>query len=296
MIASPRIAFCALLPAVVALSVVDRGWAAKKTAADNAAKPDQARAVELFDAIKSGELSVRVIPKDEFVSRVRVTNTTRQPLSVKLPKTVAAVQVFKQVIGPGFFPPGNQNGNNFGNNLGNGFGNNPGNNNRGQNIGGQFGNGPGNGIGNGNGNQNFNGFGNFPGAGNGFFSVPPEKTVFLTLHTVCLEHGKPTPNVRMTYELRPLRKVVDDPALERLLAEFHPKKTDRRVVQAAAWNLADTMSWKQLRAKSIRHVGGVTRPYFSLRELRAAYRIVEAVKKDAMPAESRSVRGRLSRR
>jgi hypothetical protein len=297
MVAPLRLAFCALIPAIAAVSLVEQGFAAKRGSTRNAVKPAASRTIELFDGIKSGDLSVRVIPKNEFLSRVRVTNTTRQPLTVKLPQTVAAVQVFKQAFGPAPLFPGNQNnGNPFGN------GNNAGSNRHGQAVGGQFGNGPGNGVGNGVGNQNFNGFGNIPnpgagnGFGNGFFSVPAEKTVIVPLHTVCLEHGKPTPNVRMAYELRPLRKVVDDPALERLLRAFHPKKTDRRVLQAAAWNLASRMSWRQLRAKSFRHIGQSPRPYFSSRELRAAYRIVDAAKKDAKPAESRSVRVRLTRR
>jgi hypothetical protein len=286
MVAPLRMAFCAVVAAVAVFSLAEWTSAAKRTPADGKAKSAQPKTVELFEAIKSGALAVRVIPKDEFLSRVRLTNTTRQPLTVTFPKSVAAVQVFKQAIGlPGQFPGNNLNNPNNGNNAGN---------NRGaQNVGGQFGNF------NGNGNPfQANGFGAAPGGANGigigFFSIPAEKTVVVPLHTVCLDHGKPTPNVRMTYELRPLRSVVDDPALERLLAGFHAKTSARRAVQAAAWHLASHMTWKQLRAKSIRHIGGRRERYFALKELRTAYRIVEAAKKESKPALSRSVR--ISRR
>jgi|GEM_PF-599894 len=296
MFAPLRMAFCAVVAACVALSFAECGSAldgsadphasnasaAKNSPADAKSEPAGSKTIELFDGIKSGDLQVRVIPKNEFLSQVRFKNTTRQPLTVTLPKAVAAVQVFKQVFGPGQFP-----GNNPNNPLNGGNGNNAGNNRGAQNVGGQFGF---NGNGNGNPFQGI-GFGQAPGGangiGNGFFSVPAEKTVVIPLHTVCLEHGKPTPNVRMTYELRPLRSTVDDPALERLLAEFHPKKSDRRAVQAAAWHLASSMSWKDLRAKSIRHIGGRRVRYFTLGELRTAYRIVEHVKKESQPAESR---------
>ena len=261
----------ALLSLLVVVCVTGNMFAAGKRPTA-VTKSSNATVVELFDGIKSGQLSVRVIPKNAFLSRVRITNTTDKPLTVKLPKAVAAVHVFKQLQQIG---NGNGNGNLFGNqNNGNNNGNNSGS---GQSVGGQLGNGNGNGNGQ---NQGLNQNLFQQGPGQGFFSIPPKRTRSIPLHSVCLQHGKKTPYMRMTYELRPLRSVVDSPGLERILADFHPQKTDRRIVQAAAWHLASRMSWKRLLAKRTRRIGLSPVRYFTVRQLRSAYQVVQAAKKE----------------
>ncbi|MBN2292752.1 MAG: hypothetical protein JXM70_10025, partial [Pirellulales bacterium] len=58
--------------------------------------------VEMFKAIESGQLEVKLIPKNSMQSRVRIFNKTDQPLNVKLPKAFAGVPVLAQ----GGFGPG----------------------------------------------------------------------------------------------------------------------------------------------------------------------------------------------
>src|SRR5262245_24885193 len=50
--------------------------------------------VELFDGIDSGTLTAKVVPQDQFGSKVLITNTSKTPVSVKLPDAVVGVQVF----------------------------------------------------------------------------------------------------------------------------------------------------------------------------------------------------------
>jgi len=138
-----------------------------------------ARSVDLFDGMRDRVLSVRVVPRDEFSSRVFITNTSDRPLTVKLPKAVAAVHVLKQ-FQQGLDSPlstgisqttGTQTGNS-------------------QGVAGQL---------NPSGKQAFpSGNGN-PFSGNGIFSIPPKKVVELQLKSVCLDYGKPTPNSKKKY-------------------------------------------------------------------------------------------------
>jgi hypothetical protein len=224
--------------------------------------PDAVR-VELFEGIEREQLSVRVSPRDAYSSKVFITNETDQPLTVILPEAVVAVHVLNQVPGLGDIL-GNQ-GQNAGLNAGNGQGNQG----AGQSVGGVFQGqqgGPGN-------NQAQNPFGNQMPA-NGFFSIPPEKTVQVSLATVCLDHGKPDPSVRMTYELRRVEDHTDDLVLRELLRGYDPQRDQRMVLQAAAWNRANEMSWKELAAKTIRR-GPLRFPLFSRNQLKQAEELVE---------------------
>ena len=109
---------------------------------------------------------------------------------------------------------------------------------------------------------------------NGIFSIPPEKVVKIRFNTVCLNHGKPTPRPRMTYVLRRLEDEVSSLTLRRLLENYDPKKNGRREMQAAAWHLASDMSWKQLTAKRVRHIGRTPQRYLSQRQIEAAKSLV----------------------
>ncbi|MFQ5731188.1 MAG: hypothetical protein ACE5KM_04440 [Planctomycetaceae bacterium] len=235
------------------------------------AKPRQKPAtVELFDGIKRGVLKVRVIPGDEFVSKVRITNTLKAPVSIELPKAVAAVHVLKQFIPPGGLlnDPNDPNSNGNNQNQGNG-----------QTVGGQFGGGYGQG----------NGIGNF-GFNQGLFSIPAKRTREIRLNTVCLQYGKPAPRLKMTYRLRPVETVVSDPALRRLLAGYNPRQTHHMTMQAAAWHLADKLTWRQLQAKQRRRIGFRPRRLFSRKQLNDAYKLVESAQKGVKVGTPRTLR------
>lgn len=239
--------------------------------------------VELFAAVEAGQIEVKFIPKNAERARVFVTNKTAQPLNVRMPEAFAAVPVVAQ------FGPGNGLGQNglgqdgfgqkgFGQN---GFPGGGGGNQGAQSGGGGFG--PG---GNG-GNQNGNMFQN----NQGMFNVAAEKVGELKVALVCLEHGKSDPRPAIPYQLVPIETVTSDPAVAWLLAQLARDRYPRRTVQAAAWHLANGMSWEELSAKRIRRAHGARYPYFSARELNEAKAVVQEAQRSqpASPAAGESL-------
>lgn len=231
----------------------------------------EARRVELFEAMEQDLVSVRISPRDEFESLVFVTNKTDAPLTVVFPKAVAAVPVLKQFgqqLGQG--NPFNQSGQ-TGQNQAN-------RNNAVQSVGGQIG---------ASGQQTFNqgigqGFFNTNGNGNakkaakidGFFcSVPAEKTVQLELQSVCLDHGKRTPTVKMNFELRPIAEHANDPALVALFESVDMRTASRPAIQAAAWNIQNGVPLQTLVRET---VTGRHETYGAGQHLTNAKRLIEA--------------------
>lgn len=205
--------------------------------------------VKLFDGVESQKLSVRVAPLSAYKSSVFITNLTKQPLSVQIPKAVSAVHVLKQVDPNNGFLQGLQN-------------NPQQQTGTSQSVGGNL-----TPVGN---NQNLDII--------GLFTIPPEKTVRLRLQSVCLEHGKPSPSSLKKYELRPIENQVKDKALILLLKKFNPRYDDWEMMQAIAWHLSSHMDWREL-AKQRKHrtvAGGV--PLFSTTQLLTAKKIVEMAK------------------
>lgn len=237
--------------------------------------------VEMFDGIEQGQLESTVIMKGPFGGTVYLENKSDKPLTVKLPKAVAAVQVFKQGFGQGPGGGGGIGGSGMGGGGGGGA----------QSGGGGMGGG-------GMGGGGMGGGGMAGGGGGGFFSIPPEKTVQLHLDTVCLNHGKPDPKPHLTYKLVPIEKYTDNTVLQELAAMVSTGKLDRAAAQAAAWHLTDKMSWDDLAKKKIRHVGGVPpEPYFHPAQIAAARQLLnqahqrvkdrEAKEDEAKPASRR---------
>lgn len=223
--------------------------------------PD-ARKVELFAAKDEGLVTVKVIPQNEFHSNVSITNTTKEPLTIEVPKAVVAVHVLKQFGGQGAFiglPGGTNNFN------GNGLGSNQFGQGAGQSISGQFNNMPGQ-----NGQKNF--FNNIPGPA--FFSIPAEKTVQIRLNSVCLDHGKPTPTAKMNYELRKLDQYTENKALIRLLESEEFRTADRGAAQAAAWNLSSGIPLERLANETVGT--GVIEPLFATGQLARARELINA--------------------
>ncbi len=194
-----------------------------------------AESVELFAAMKSGVLEVKLIPKNDRESRIILKNNTNRPLTVCLPDAFAGVPVLAQ------------GGNAFGLNGGR-----PNANNANQVIGGA------NPRPNGN-NQR-----------NGFFNLPPEKVGDFKVVTVCLEHGKKDPRPSVPYEIRPIESVTSKPAVHALCALLGQEQIDQRAAQAAAWHLANDMIWEELAAKRIEHLNAPGEPYFTADQLQKA--------------------------
>ena len=193
--------------------------------------------IGLFEAIEAGQIDAKLILKDETAGRVLLTNKTKQPLTIKLPEAFAGVPALAQ---------------------GNLFGPNP-NNGNGNRNGGGTNQGIGGGIGQGGGNNP------------GIFSIEPEKVVKVKIVAVCLEHGKRSPNAYVPYEIMPLEDYTSDPKLIDVVRSLGRGELDQKSAQAAAWHLANGLSWKQLAAKiGIRHIGGASEPFFTAAQLERA--------------------------
>jgi len=236
----------------VALLLAAAGIAsAGRAKAPAAAAREPAREVEMFAAMESGDIEVKLIPRNDREANVLVTNKTKQPLSVQLPEAFAGVPVLAQIGG------GNNNNNNNNNNNSN------------QSLGGGFGGGGG-------------------GGGGGFFSVPAEKVKQVKVATVCLEHGKRDPKANVPYEIRPIASYTSDAKLHAVLKLLGSGQVNQRAAQVATWHLANNMSWEQLAAKQIRRLNGAVKPYFSLQEMRAAVEIVRVAERLAAEAPSQN--------
>ncbi len=215
--------------------------------------PTGQQAPDMFAAMRSGVLEVRLIPKNDRESRVLIRNKTKQPLNVQLPAAFAGVPVLAQLPRNGVVNNNNPSGNQG---IGGGFG------------GGGFGGGGGGGIGGGGGQ----------GGGAGFFSVPPERVVQLRVPIVCLEHGKRDPRPGVHYEIRPLENLSSAPGVREVLVQLASGQVNQRSAQAAAWHLANEMNWATLAAKQIEHINAPSEPYFTAAEINDAVNLAQAAK------------------
>ncbi|MEI8381988.1 MAG: hypothetical protein WCJ09_17795, partial [Planctomycetota bacterium] len=137
------------------------------------------------------------------------------------------------------------------------------------------------------------------GGGGGFFSVPPERIIAVKFNSVCLQHGRPEPTAANRYRLMPVSRVSKDPVLYELLSNISSGKVDSQAAQAAAWTISDKMTWQQLAAKSVNHLGGGQEPtpYFTQDQLMGAQQLLataveraETRKKDPVVEEPRTLR------
>jgi hypothetical protein len=229
-----------------------------------------AREVDLFPAIEEGEIEVRMIPHNALGGNLLIENKTDEPLTVKMPNGFVGVQVFKQIGG------GLGGGGLGGGGLGGGG------------LGGQQG-GQNQSLGGGAGGQGGfgGGGGDLGGGGGGFFSIPAETVARVPFQSVCLEHGKPEPTSRMTYEIRPVDSFTDNEALQQLIDMVGTGRVDLNAAQAAAWHLSNDMSWQELANLKVERLGGLgARPYFAPVQLNGAQTLVSAAVAKAEKAKS----------
>jgi hypothetical protein len=231
-------------------------------------KPEDYHTVEMFDAMKSGDIKVEFIPKDAKAATVIIHNKSDKPLSVKLPEAFAGVPVLAQFAGGGLGIGGPGGGGPGGGGFVGGGGGGGG-----QGLGGGFGGGGGGGFGGGGGL----GGGGFAGGG-GFFNIEPEKVGKIKVETMCLEHGKDDPSPRMKYEIRPLETLNKDPRVAVLCKMLAHGEVPQNAAQAAAWHLANGLTWKELAAKDgyRSQFTGQFQKFFSKSEIDLAMRIVTA--------------------
>ena len=55
--------------------------------------------VDMFDAMKSGDLDVKIYPRNSRKARIIIKNNSNQPLNVHLPEAFAGVPVLAQAAG-----------------------------------------------------------------------------------------------------------------------------------------------------------------------------------------------------
>jgi hypothetical protein len=212
--------------------------------------------IDVFAGIEQGLLDVKMIPNDAMGGNMLIENKGDKPLNVDFPAAFIGKQVLKQFGGgqQGGFGGGQQGGGFGGGQQGGGQ----------QQQGGGFGGGQQGGGGFGGGQQ---------GGGGGFFSVPADRIVRVAYRSVCLEHGKPEPTMRSTYRIGKVEEFSEDPVLEETLKMVASGQLDPQAGQAATWHIANKMSWQELAAKSIPHVGRPATPYFSPETLSRAQNI-----------------------
>ncbi|REK15505.1 MAG: hypothetical protein DWQ37_09365 [Planctomycetota bacterium] len=70
--------------------------------------------------------------------------------------------------------------------------------------------------------------------------------------------------------------MTDSPGVEQLLAALSANKVNQRVAQAAAWHLANDMSWEELAGKRIEHLNGTSEAWFSRQEIAMGMRAASA--------------------
>ncbi len=227
--------------------------------------------VDLFPGIESGQIDVRMVPKDSTYCRLLIENKTEQPLNVRLPDVLAGVPVLPQFatgLGNGMNGGASARGNNKGNNT-----------NAPQALGA--------GVGNQGGNR-----GNNPG-NPAMFSLAPEGVGQLGVACVCLEYGKPTPRPVMPYQVQLIDRATAKVEVHELCRMLGQGDLDQNTAQAAVWHLNNDMSWKELAAKRVQsETIGWTAPLFTPREIANAKKAVDTVReslKDREKSASSSV-------
>ncbi len=202
----------------------------------------------VFDAVRAGDVEVRVVPRDAHQVTVLVHNTTSRPVRIRLPGVLAAVPVLPEPGSTSSRRPQQQT----------------------QALG----------IGHSSpslARKTSKSTRSVPEVHRGgVFSVPPGKVVRKTLKSVCLQYGIPEPGPRNKYKLAPIDEVVSNDQVSRLLGYLTP--ANQRVVQLAAWHLNNKMSWEQLGRVRIPPGNGRSNQPFQRHELEAAYQLVEWLK------------------
>ena len=101
------------------------------------------------------------------------------------------------------------------------------------------------------------------------------------MQTVCLEHGKKEPTATVPYEIRPIETFTSDPNVQELCKLLGTGQINQRAAQAAAWHLANHMTWEQLTDKKVHHLLGGDAVFFSKDDIRVAMQLTDRAMKAA---------------
>ena len=135
----------------------------------------------------------------------------------------------------------------------------------------------------------------------GMMRVEPDRPRKVTVPTLCLEHGKADPNPRMKYRIVRLSEVNASPEVAELCKALAQGKVPQNTAQAAAWHIANGLSWEEL-AKKPRVISQYTgiELYFSGFEIQNALRLTALVQQSASesstsPGEQAASSGKTAR-
>jgi hypothetical protein len=271
------------------------GTASKKTSKKTKV---EAKTVEMFQAMDQGLLTVDYIGKDATQANLLFKNLTGEPLDIVLPSTFGAVHVLAQgMMGMGGGGMGGMGGGmgGMGGGMGGMGGGMGGMGGGGQGMGGGMG-GMGGGMGGMGGGMGGmgGGMGGMGGGGmGGMMRVQPDKVQKMTVATLCLEHGKADPTPRMKYKVVRLSEVNNSPVVEQLCKAVASGKVSQNAAQAAAWHVANGLTWESLvhKPRVISQYTGVEM-YFSQFEVQSAMRLTALAtleaEKNASDSESSS--------
>jgi len=240
---------------------------------------DGVEVVEMFDAMKSDQIEVKVIAPNVEKANLIVKNNSNKPLSIKMPGAFAGVPVLAQVGGVGGggggLGGGGQGGGGFGGGGQGGGGN--------QGFGGGGGGGEGGGGFGGGGGGFGGGGGRGGGGGGGLFNIPAGKEGRLQIAIVCMEHGKKDPNARVKYEIKPIEAFAKNEASAEVLKMMADGEIHRDIAQACAWHLENGLSWEELASKDkvVSSFGGYSEKYFSLKQISFAQKVCAEAKSRA---------------
>jgi hypothetical protein len=248
---------------------------AKKSAKKSNKKAD-AKAVEMFQAMEDGLLTVDFIGKDAKEANLIFKNKVKEPINVVLPETFGAVPVLAQGMmgGMGGGGMGGMGGGGMGGMGGGGMGGMGG----GQGMGGGMGGGGMGGMGGG----GMGGMGGGGMMGGGMMRIEPDMPRKMTVATLCLNHGKADPNPRMKYKVVRLAEVNDSPVIEEFCKALATGKVSQNTAQAAAWHVANGLTWEELvrKPRVVSEYTGVEM-FFSKFEIQAAMRFTSLATQEA---------------
>jgi hypothetical protein len=212
--------------------------------------------VGLFEGIESGDIEVKLFPKDSTEGTVTIKNKSGKPLTIAVPEALAGVPVAAQFGGGGMMGGGMGGGGMMGGGMGG--------------MGGMQGMGGGM-MGGGMMGGGMGGGGMMGGGGGGFFNVAPDKVLKTKVTAVCLDHGKKDPNPRVTYKLIPIEAYAKNAEVAELMKMLVRGEIDQHSAQAAAWHLQNGLSWEELARKvGAKHLNGSVEPYFTTDQLQLA--------------------------
>jgi hypothetical protein len=234
------------------------GAAPDRSASQNSSALPQGT-VELFAALEQGQIEATFIAQDARQARLQLVNKTDKPLHIILPEAFAAVPVLAQLL-PNNTPQNRQAANKAPQPLGTAPATNI----------------PGNGFPN---IQMPNAKGN-PGIGP-LFNIEPEKMGQLKLRTVCLEYGKPAPTAHVQYQIKPLADVTAKPGVFELCKLLGERDISQGSIQAAAWHLANDMSWERLDKFHSVGILPMHNEMFSKRQLQEGKRLADEALRQA---------------